>query len=456
MSTIEKDILVIGAGLTGLTTAFYLAKNKADFFVIEKKDRAGGVILSENEKGYLVESGPNTGVIGNPKVAELFEDIHGKCEVDIPGPLVNKRYILKSGTWEPLPNGLWKGITTPLFTFGDKLRILGEPFRAPGKDPDESLAGLVLRRMGKSFLDYAIDPFIAGVYSGDPANLVTRYALPKLYNLEQTYGSFIGGSIKKGFKKKTEEEKKANGKIFSVKGGLSNLTNSLYTTAGTENFVLGASNLKIEYSEGKYIATCKDIKGNDILVKANKLITTTGTFDLESFMTFLNKEQLAPIINLPYANVVEVVLGFKNWDGIAPDGFGGLIPSVEKQNLLGVLYMSTLFQNRTPENGTLFTLFLGGMRKPELYTKSESELNAIIEKEFVALMKPSKFNPDMFKMYRHKGAIPQYGIESGKRFEQVENLEKAYPGLIFGGNLKGGIGMADRIKQGKSLAMRAL
>jgi len=163
-----------------------------------------------------------------------------------------------------------------------------------------------------------------------------------------------------------------------------------------------------------------------------------------------------PISCLPYANVVEIVLGFDNWDGMEPEGFGGLIPFIEKRNVLGVLFMSSLFMQRTPNNGTSFTLFMGGIRKPELFEKKESELKAIVEKEFMQLMKPSKFNPSLFNLYWHKNAIPQYGIESEARFKQVEKLEKEYPGLIIGGNLKDGIGMSDRIKQGKSLAIRAL
>lgn len=455
-SIIEKDIVIIGAGLTGLTSAYYLNKSHADFIVIEKREKVGGVIQTEKHNGYIVETGPNTGVVGQPEVAELFEDLGNKCEIDLPGKNVNKRFILKNNKWEPLPSGIWKGITTPLFTTGDKFRIIGEPFRSRGKDPNESLAQMVLRRMGKSFLDYAIDPFILGVYSGDPKILITRHAMPKLYKLEQEYGSFIGGSIKKGFKKKTEREMKATKKVFSVKGGLSELTNAIYKETGTEKFILGSQNLQINYIEGKYITTLKDSEEKEITIKSNKLITTTGAFELDNFIKFLDKETLAPITSLKYANVVEVVMGFENWDGFNPEGFGGLIPFVENRDVLGVLFMSTLFMNRTPENGTLFTMFLGGMRKNHLFEKSESELQAIIEKEFMQLMKPSKFNPSLFKLYWHKGAIPQYGIESEDRFNKVKELENNYPGLIFGGNLKDGIGMADRIKQGKELAIRAI
>lgn len=457
MSTIiEKNIVVIGAGLTGLTTSFYLKKNNADFIVIEQDNKVGGVIQTEKHNGYTIETGPNTGVIGQPEVAELFEDLGNSCEIDLPGKEVNKRYILKNSKWEPLPSGLWKGITTPLFTTGDKFRILGEPFRPRGKNPDETLSQLVLRRMGKSFLDYAIDPFIMGVYSGDPARLVTRHALPKLYQLEQTYGSFIGGALRKSFKQKDPRELKATRKVFSVKGGLSELINALYNNTGRENFILNSKNLKIQYVDGKYVSSFNNSQEEKITVTSNKLITTTGAFALDSILQFVDKDKLSAITYLPYANVIEVVLGFENWDGFKPQGFGGLIPFVEKRDLLGVLFMSTLFRKRTPDNCTLFTLFLGGVRKQELFEKSEIELKQIIETEFMQLMKPSVFNPKLFNLYWHKNAIPQYGIESEKRFNMVEKLENQYNGLIIGGNLKDGIGMADRIKQGKNLAIRAL
>ena len=452
---IEKDIVVIGAGLTGLTTSFYLKKCNADFLTLDKSNKVGGVIQTVKENGYIFETGPNTGVIGQSEVVDLFEDLGTACEIETPSSLVNKRYILKAGKWQPLPMGIGSAITTPLFTFGDKLRILGEPFRARGKNPDEDLASMVKRRLGKSFLDYAIDPFIAGVYSGDPAELITRYALPKLYKLEQEYGSFITGTIKKGFKKKTSDELKVTRKVFSVKGGLSSLTEALYKLSGKDSFILGVSDLKPEYKEGKFHISFSNSQNENITIIANKLITTSGAFSLDTLLTFIDTESLSKITNLKYANVVEVILGFKNWNGMNPDGFGGLIPSIEKRDLLGVLFMSSLFANRTPENGTLFTLFLGGMRKPEMYNKSENEIKAIVEKEFVSLMKPSEFEPELFKINYHKNAIPQYGIDSGERFDMVDKLENQYKGLIIGGNLKGGIGMADRIKQGKELAVTA-
>ncbi len=449
----KTDTIIIGAGLTGLTTAFYLQRAGKNFLVLEKADTYGGAIQTEAEKGFLYEKGPNTGVVGTPEMAELFEDLGASIKPEIAGDEVNKRYILKNGKWEALPSGLWQGITTSLFTTKDKFRLLGEPFRKKGSNPHETLAEMVKRRMGQSFLDYAIDPFILGVYSGDPAYLVPKYALPKLYNLEQNYGSFIGGAIKKGFAKKDEHEKKATRKVFSVKGGLANLTKALYQAAGTENFLFNSENTQV-FPENDYFVVKTMQNGKQMSIQAKKVITATGAFALPEILPFVSKEQMQKISNLKYARVVEAVLGFENWEGIKLDGFGGLIPFVENRDVLGYLFLSAFLKNRAPEKGALLTLFLGGVRKDYINDYSDDEIRKIVENETGDLMKLDKFAPALFKIFRHKQAIPQYGADSGERFKTVEALEKQYQGLIIGGNLKDGIGMADRVKQGKELAER--
>lgn len=453
---IKKDIVIIGAGLTGLTTSYYLNSKNKDFIVIEKKDKVGGVIQTNSELGYTYETGPNTGVIGNYEVVELFENLKIFSNIETPGKEVKKRYILKHGKWRPLPMGIISAIFTPLFKFKDKIRILGEPFRSRNNNPNEDVASMVVRRLGKSFLDYAIDPFIAGVYSGNPKKLITRFAFPKLYKLEQDYGSLIIGGIKKQFEKKSANEKRVKRKVFSVKDGLSNLINLLYINSGTNNIILGAKNVNTEIINGKFVVSYTNSENEVIKIIANKLVTTTGAYTLESILSFIDRESILKIINLKYADVIEVILGFKEWDGINPDGFGGLVPSIENRDILGILFMSTLFKNRAPVDSTLFTIFLGGIRRPDLFSKTEKEIKKIIENEIMLLLKPSKFNPNIFKVFYHKNAIPQYDIDTETRLDIINNIEKKFEGLIIGGNVKDGIGMADRIKQGKKIANKLI
>lgn len=442
---------VIGAGLTGLTTAFYLEKENIDFVVLEKENRIGGVIRTRSENGFIIEEGPNTGVLKEPEVAMLFDDLDGACNCETASEKVKKRYILKNGKWEPLPMNPLQAFKTPLFTGRDKFRLLGEPFRRKGDDPLETLDKMVKRRMGESFLNFAVDPFILGVYAGDPAALVTKYALPKLYNLEQNYGSFIGGAFKKKFEKKDHIEKKATKKVFSVRGGLSHLTENLYRSAGKSRFLLNVEDITITPGDDFFVIKGY-IENEKITIRARNVLTTTGSYTLPGMLPFVQGEVMERIKKMDHAPVIQIGIGFDKWQGRKLDGFGGLIPFSEKRDILGVLFISSLLLRRAPTGGALLSVFAGGTRRPGIYQKSDSEIESLVEKEFCSLMEVKEFNPSMFRIFRYRYAIPQYGRESVQKLEALEILQKRYKGLIIGGNLRDGIGMADRIKQGRQLA----
>ena len=447
-----KDVVIFGAGITGLTTAHHLKKDGLDFVLLDKADRVGGVINSVTENGYIYEEGPNSGVVGNVEVIRLFEDLKGECELEEANENVKKRYILKSGKWEALPSGLMSAIKTPLFTLKDKFRILGEPFRPAGKNPNETLAELVIRRLGQSFLDYAIDPFILGVYAGDPNRLIPRFALPKLYNLEHKYGSFIGGSIKKSREPKTAEEKKVTRSVFSVKGGISSLIDALKHRIGIENILPGISDLKVEPVDQHFVVSFVNNEGVPVEMETKKIISTIGAHQLDKVLPFIERETLSKITSLHYAKVIEVILGFDQWKGMKLDAFGGLIPFKENNDILGVLFMSALFDNRAPKEGALFSIFLGGVRNPQICELPDDKIEAILKREISALMKLDEYKPDLLKILHHQFAIPQYEVDSEERFKAVDEIEKKHPGLVIGGNLRNGIGMADRILQARMLA----
>jgi len=450
--TIKKECIIVGAGITGLTAAFYLKNANKDFLVLEEADRVGGVIRTISERGFLFETGPNTGVMGQPEAAILFEDLGDSVELEIASSSVKKRYILKNGKWNALPSRLGQAIKTPLFSMKDKLRILGEPFRRKGNNADETLKQMVIRRMGKSYLDYAVDPFILGVYAGDPEHLVPKYALPKLYKLEQQYGSFIGGAIKKKFQAKSELEKKATREVFSVKGGLQSLINVLYGKVGQEYFRLKSQDTKVKKNGNGFTVSVTNENGVLEVYETKNVIITTGSHKLPELLPDLDHSKMSLLTNLRYAKVIEVAIGFNEWHGIQADGFGGLIPFRENRDLLGVLFPSAFLDKRAPEGGALFTVFIGGIRRPDLFELNDDEIFGVVKAEFEDLMAIDQFKPDLFKTFRYRWAIPQYEKSSGLRFNTIKQIEKEYKGLLLKGNFQGGIGLADRIRQGSLAA----
>jgi len=333
----------------------------------------------------------------------------------------------------------------------DKVRLLGEPFRKPGSDPDETLDHLVMRRMGISFLDYAVDPFISGIYAGNPRTLVPRYALPKLYRLEQEYGSFIRGAIKKRKEPKSELEKRATRDVFSVEGGLQRLVDAMASAIGKKNIYTGCEETRIE-NEGNRYRTVTRVAGSELVIESGTVVTTTGSYTLRALLPFVDPREWNAIENLNYAPIVMAAAGFNPWRGIQLDAFGGLIPTVEDRQSLGILFPSGIFRSRTPGGGALLSVFMGGMKRPGMIEKSNGELKEIVLNEIRQTMGLRDPRPDLLEIYRYPHAIPQYESNSGQRLETIGRIEKRHPGLHLAGNIRDGIGMADRVKQGFAIA----
>ncbi len=445
---IEKDIVIVGGGLTGLTATYYLKKAGNNVLVVEKADRWGGCIQTIREKGYIFETGPNTGSLSNVETVELFEDLNENCRLETANPNAERRLILKGGRIQDLPSGLVSGLTTALFSWKDKFGILLEPFRKKGENPDESLADLTCRRLGKSYLEYAVDPFVSGIYAGDPDMLATRYAMPKLYNLEQNYGSFIRGAIAKAKEPKSEQEKKVTKGVFSVEGGMDILIKALSNAIGEENMLLNTSIriLKAEKNDCEI-----EIPGGKIVAK--RIVTTTGAHALPELFSFARQELISRINNLRYAPVVQMAVSVST-DAVDSEyfrAFGILLPSKEQRKILGVLYPSVCFQNRCPENRVLLSVFLGGIRHPEMIGLSDNQLEEIVVQELKSIYGNPALKADIIRISRHPYAIPQYEKNTGERLEAITEFEKIYSGILIKGNALDGIGMANRIKQAVDL-----
>lgn len=439
----KKKIAIIGGGITGLTVAFYLKKANIPFHIFEKNEHLGGVIQTQVTDNFLYEKGPNSGMLSNIEVVDLIDLLKGSCVVEVGNAASKKRLIWKRDAWEALPSGIGSAIRTPLFSLKDKLGILIEPFRKRGTDPNENLATLVKRRLGQSFLDYAIDPFISGIYAGNPNYLVTKYALPKLYNLEKKYGSFIKGALAIRKTPKTAADKKITKEVFSFKGGLSQLVASLEERIGKESISLNQRNLTIAPNEKGYLVN------NQLF---SDVVSTVNAAAIPNLFPFISEQKMVYITNLEYAQVIELNIGFKNWKGIKLDAFGGLIPSKEQKNILGVLFMSTIFKNRAPKGGALFTVFVGGTQRKELFKNNDENIKKLVIKDFKSMMGITDFKPDLFELTRYPKAIAQYGISTKKRLEAIKTIEEKHKGIYLAGSIRDGVGIADRIKQATNLA----
>ncbi len=447
-----KKIIILGAGISGLTTAFLLFKKGFDVTVIEKKNEVGGSIESINDKGYIFDRGPNSGLETSPVISEIVNDLDLKDQFVYADKLGNKRYILKNGKLHALPMSPPAFLKTNLFSIPAKLRLMAEPFIGKSKDGYyQSVAEFVKRRLGQEFLDYAINPFVAGVYAGNPEELSVKSAFPKLYALEEKYGGLIVGTIRSiRERKRSSEKSKQSAKMFSFKDGMQVLPKTIAEKLGAKVFLSSEVN-SIENSGEQYKVNFTTNEKQYSLI-TDVLISTLPAYVAAGLFKDWDATLAEHLNKIYYPPVLVLYLGYDKKDiGQPLDGFGYLIPSKEKKSYLGAIWSSVIFPNRAPEGKASFTLFIGGSRNPKALKTDIKSLVEKVRSEFEATMHINK--KPVYHSYKFwQNAIPQYNIGYIEHENYFDEFEKKNPGIILSGNYRGGISIGDCIKNGDEVA----
>ena len=451
-----KPVAIIGAGITGLTAAFTLNRAGVPVTVFEAGDRVGGAIRSLRQDGYLAEFGPNTILETSPKIARVIQDAGLASRRLDPAPEAGSRYVVRYKRPVAMPGSPLGFLTTDLFTLGAKLAVLREPFVPPRRDGvEESIAGFVVRRLGREFLDHAIDAMVAGVYAGDPSRLSVQQAFPKLAALEANYGSLIKGQILGARdRRKSGEIAKDRAPKFSFDEGLQVLPDTLRERLGG-TVQLNTSVTRLARKEGGWrveFRTASDESRSD-----HSAVIYAGTaFQLAGLQvgTFDSLLDLSPFSEIRHPPVASVVLGFRREDVAHPcRGFGALIPKVEGFKILGTIFSSSLFPNRAPAGHLTLTSYIGGERHPELAALPPEELVGLTLHDLRVLF-GVKGTPTFRHCAFYPRSIPQYNLGYGRFRGLMTDIEKNFPGLYFAGHYRDGISLGDSIVSGCNIAER--
>jgi oxygen-dependent protoporphyrinogen oxidase len=449
---IKNKIVIIGAGISGLTTAFLLNKLGCDVTVLEKKKEPGGSIETVFEKGFLFDKGPNSALETHPLIGKMIDELNLKDQLVYANKEANKRYILKNNQLHALPMSPTAFLKTRLFSPAAKLRLLAEPFIGRSKDGYyQSISEFVTRRLGKEFLDYAINPFVAGVYAGNPEELSVKSAFPKLYELEEKYGGLIVGTIRSIRERKRRAEKsKQSAKMLSFKDGMQVLPKAIARhLSGKVKFQSDVTSIKKIIGGYQINFT---LEGEQQSLNCDKILSTVPAYIASNLFAHFDEKLLKHLNEIYYPPVLVLFLVYKKEFIRRPlDGFGFLIPSKEKKSFLGAIWSSVIFPNRSDDSTTVFTLFAGGARNPEIGSIDKEILIGKVKKEFEEIMKISG-EPELQTYKYWSKAIPQYNIGYIEHEKYFDEFEKNNPGLLLSGNYRGGISVGDCIKNAKDVA----
>lgn len=450
-----KSVAIIGAGITGLTAAFYLKRKGIPVTVYESSGRVGGVIQSLRKDGYLAEFGPNTILETSPKVKQLVIDAGLASRRLDPDSKAEARYVVRYRRPVEMPSKPMGFLTTDLFSLKAKLAVVREPFIAPRRDGvEESIAQFVVRRFNQEFLDHAIDALVAGIYAGDPYKLSVTHAFPKLKALEDNYGSMIKGQILGGRERKRRGEvAKDRAPKFSFDEGLQVLPDALTAQLGDVVQLNTAVTRLIETADGWNVQTrCE----GEIAQAEHSAVIYCGTaFKLAELQVEAKQALDLPTFSeIRYPPVASVVLGFRREDVAHPaSGFGMLIPKIEGFKILGTIFSSALFPNRAPAGHLAVTSYIGGERYPELASLPAEKLYEVVLEDLRVLL-GVRGEPTFRHQFFYPKAIPQYNVGYGRYRDLMKEVEARAPGLYLAGHYRDGVSLSDSIISGCNVAER--
>lgn len=439
-------ITIVGGGITGLSLAYFLKEKapEAEIILLESDRKPGGKIWTEKVNGYLCEGGVNGFLDNRPKTLELSDRVSLK-------PLRSndasrKRFIFSGGRLHRLPESPPAFLLSGLLSLPGRLRVMGEMF-VPGRlKEEETLADFARRRLGREAYEKLIDPMTSGIYAGNPETLSLRACFPKIYNLEEKYGSLIRGMIRMQKEKKTQGSSEKvgagpGGVLTSFYDGMAEIVNALQQRLDG-GLRTNARVLSVDRRSRGYVLTLAD--GSHI--ETDSAVLACPAFAVSEILRNLDRKLSGLAAEIPYPSLSVICFGYRREkvrDRL--DGFGFLIPSREKRRILGTLWDSSIFPNRAPEGHVLIRSMVGGARASELAMEHESVLTNMVREELDEIMGIDA-DPDFVRVFRHEMAIPQYTVGHMARMRTIDAAVAKYPGLYLTGNAFRGIGVNDCIE----------
>jgi len=455
--TARCSTVVVGGGISGLSVAWWLQREGIDTILLEKELQVGGTMRSVEQDGWLMEHGPNSALETTTLFSRIFDELGISHERVYANPSSKKRYILRGGQLHALPMSLGSFIGSPLWSPTAKLRLFKEPFVGRA-GREESVTEFIERRLGKEFLDYGFDPFVAGIYAGDPGRLSIQAAFPDLYALEEKYGGLIRGLIN-GRKERSQREDKPKSprRMFSFTKGMQAFPLAIARALG-KSLKVGCSIKRIIRKNTDDVVPAFTIHyeqgGEAWLLEADSIVLSVPAYVASEIVRPFAGPLADRLDGIFYPPVGVVFFGFQQAQiKTSLDGFGFLVPGKEQRQILGTIWSSSLFPPRAPSGHVALTTFVGGSRQPEIMSYGDEQLIKAVANELRPILR-IEGDPVFSRVTRWERAIPQYTLGYGRILGAVEHGERDFPGLFFCANYREGVSVGDCVKNGEKTARR--
>ena len=449
---LAKRVVIVGGGISGLAAAHRLIElglPKTQVTLVEASERLGGTIESQQRDGFLLERGPDSFISEKPEAVSLAKRLGLESRLIETNDQHRRSFIVRNGRLRPVPEGfqlmapsrVWPFITTDIFSLAGKLRMAAELLlpRENGKQ-DESLASFVRRRLGQEALERMAQPMVGGIYTADPETLSLRATLPRFLDMERDHRSLILAMLRQSKRAGTSGARYSlflsfdRGMEVLVKALAEVVTNvRLKTRIEALSFDSRAWQLRTDSGES---------------FEADAVCLAVPAYTAANLLENISPRLASQLNAIKYASTATINLAYPRKSVAHPlNGFGFVVPFIEKRSLLACTFSNVKFAGRAPEDHVLLRAFAGGALQPEMF----DDPGIRIEKDLCELLS-IKGKPLFMEIAKWKRSMPQYEVGHLDRVQAIEKEVAGLPGFALAGNAYRGAGIPDCIRSGESAA----
>ena len=466
-----KTVVIIGGGITGLAAAHRFVEHHEtaplglNVIILEAAAKLGGVIQSEHRDGFLLERGPDSFISEKPEALELVKRLGLESHLIETNKTHRRSFIVRNSKLCPVPEGfnllapsrMWPFITSEIFSWSGKARMAMDlllPRGTTNGHADESLAQFVRRRFGTEALERMAQPMIGGIYTADPEQLSLRATMPRFLEMEDQQRSVILAMWKRARMQNKIEAGSTSGARYSLflslDDGMQMLSNALAIKLAKTTTHLNTDVESLSYTQNS--GQWRVQTNGGFSLNCDALCLAVPAHSAAQLLSESDAKLAEELAGIEYASTATVNLAYKQEDvGHALNGFGFVVPFVEKRTIIACTFSSIKFSGRAPERRVLLRAFVGGALQPELFDLDEAEMTNRVRTDLRQLLGIE--NPPIFtEVTKWPKSMPQYHIGHLARVERIKQHVSSLPGLTLAGNAYGGPGIPDCIRSGETAA----
>jgi oxygen-dependent protoporphyrinogen oxidase len=454
-------IIVIGGGISGLAAVHRLIELNPSHQItlLEASPRLGGTIQTDQRDAFLLERGPDSFISEKPEALALAKRLGLESQLIETNEAQRRSFIVRNGRLRAVPEGfqllapsrIWPFITSDIFSLTGKARMAADlflPRRMTNGVDDESLASFVRRRLGREALERMAQPMVGGIYTADPETLSLRATLPRFLDMERDHRSLILAMLRKGRAQSRGTSGARYSLFLSFDRGMEVLVQAITKAIAKCDVRLNTRVDSLIWNSASWTIQTKTGE----TLEADAICLAVPASVAATLLSNTDPDLANQLNQIKYASTATINLAYRRAAISHPlDGFGFVVPFVERRSLIACTFSSVKFSGRAPDDHVLLRAFAGGALQPEVFALDEPEMLRRVESDLRELLGISEA-PLFAEVAKWANSMPQYEVGHLDRVAQIEDEVSQIPLLALAGNAYRGAGIPDCIQSGERAA----